>query len=339
LILTDLLACPVCRGSLATEGSALGCRPCARLFPIIAGIPDLRVEPDPWIGLDDDRRKALRVLDEAEGLDFEGHVRTYWRLTPETSPEQAERFTEHVLAAAERTSEWLSMDQDDGGGFGPDGPWLDLGCGTADLGAAAPASVSVIGVDVAMRWLVIARRRLEDAGRQAHLVCANAEALPFPDRRFSRVLSLGLVEHCKSLDAVLSEAYRVAGDGGSLRFRTTNRYSLLPEPHVGVWGVGFFPRSWADRYVRSRGGTGYAHHHPWSAGEIRRGLRGAGFQEVRVGAAPTLTEEARRSSPAVRAAVPLYERARKMPLSRDGLRQIAPVLEAEARRPGGMRRI
>lgn len=29
-----------------------------------------------------------------------------------------------------------------------------------------------------------------------------------------------------------------------------NRFSLLPEPHVGLWGVGFLSRQTADTYVR-----------------------------------------------------------------------------------------
>lgn len=332
MTLFDLLACPLCGSGLSRDGGDIACEGCPKRFPVVAGIPDLRVDRDPWIGLEDDRAKALRVLEEARGGSFEAHVRAYWHLTPRTPTDRAERFTDHVLTAAERSGEWLAVSRTDVDAPEPAGPWLDLGCGTGDLAAAAPGHVAVVGVDVAMRWLVIARRRLEEAGRPVRLVCANAEALPFPERTFGRVLSLGLVEHCESLTTVLDEAYRVLRGGGDLLLRTTNRFSLLPEPHVGLWGVGFLPRGWADRYVRWRTGTGYRHHHPWSAGQIRRALHRSGFRSVRVRAAATLSAEIRRASSGVRTVAPLYERARRTPLVRHGLRAVAPLLEAEARR-------
>jgi SAM-dependent methyltransferase len=325
--------CPRCRGNLAESTDELACGECESAFPIIAGIPDLRVSPDPWIGMEDDRLKGMAVLEKASGQDFEGHVRTYWSMTPTTTSEHADRFVDHVLRAESRSREWL------GAGLGPDdaedpdapsrsgSTWLDLGCGTADLAAAAPPGVTVVGVDIAMRWLVVAQRRLKEAGIACHLVCANAEALPFPTGTFAHVVSLGMVEHCKDLDAVVHEARRVLVRGGSLKARTVNRFSMLPEPHVGVWGVGLVPRAWADRYVRLRSGLAYEHHHPWSPGVIRRALRRAGFARVSVQAAATLRSDLGRGGRLVKMLTPTYESARRIPGLRRAVTVIAPLLD------------
>ncbi|HEX7940827.1 MAG TPA: hypothetical protein VF488_03450, partial [Gemmatimonadaceae bacterium] len=38
---------------------------------------------------------------------------------------------------------------------------------------------------------------------------------------------------------------------------TPNRFSVSAEPHVGVWGVGWLPTRWQQRYVRMRSGKPY----------------------------------------------------------------------------------
>jgi SAM-dependent methyltransferase len=322
------LVCPRCRGFLEERVQEFHCAECSRAYPVVAGIPDMRVTPDPWIGIEKDRDKALRVLGEAEGLDFEGHVRTYWRLTSSTAPGQAERFVDHVLHAPGRSREWLELHGEDVA-EGEEGPWLDAGCGTCDLTAVAPAGMAVVGIDVAMRWLVIARRRLLELGRECHLVCANAEALPFPDGTFGRFFSLGMLEHCSNLEGVACEAHRVLRPGGLIRARTLNRYTLLTEPHVGLCGVGYLPRRWANRYVRWRSGTGYEHHHPWSVSDLDRALRRAGFRDVHVGAAATLECELDRAGRVLRSLAPGYEVARRFPVVRKGVDRVAPLLAVE----------
>jgi ubiquinone/menaquinone biosynthesis C-methylase UbiE len=247
-------------------------------------------------------------------------------MTPSTGAAQAERFIAHVLSAGQRSAEWL-----DGAGRAPGNgarPWLDLGTGTGDLAtAAAQRGVAVTAIDVAMRWLVVAQRRAELAGVDVRLVCCNAEALPFPDASFARVVSLGTLEHCTDAAQALAEARRVLLRGGEVRLRTVNRYSILPEPHVGVWGVGYVPRRLADAYVRWRAGHRYEHHRPLSPREVRRGLVRAGFRDVRVEAAPLLeAERARLGRAAWMGRV--YDVGRVNAPTRSVLRWTAPVLEA-----------
>jgi ubiquinone/menaquinone biosynthesis C-methylase UbiE/uncharacterized protein YbaR (Trm112 family) len=327
--------CPGCHSDLdydPAHRAAYRCGQCGREYPVVLGIPDFRLEPDPWISLEDDRAKAAQLDAAAGQLRFDELVRLYWELTPGTPAATAAGFTSFVLNAEQRSREWLDLNSSEDAADGRrQGPWLELGCGTGDLLVAARRMGHVIaGVDVALRWLVVARRRLAEAGVDASLVCANAEHLPFPAASFSRVFSLGTLEHCRDAEAVMVESRRVLQAGGVLRVRTVNRFTLTREPHVGVWGVGFTPRRWADRYVRWRNGQRYIHHRPLSRRELRRGLQRSGFTEVHVGAAGLLGAEQDRLgvSPWLASA---YDAARRLPVVRAGLSWIAPLLEGRGR--------
>lgn len=319
--------CPRCGSTLVEGPASYACRRCGSTFPVVMGIPDLRVAADPWIGMDEDRDKASRLVAETRGGSLESMVRAYWAMTPGTSAAQAERFIAHVLCAATRSAEWLDgIDRASGGDAA--GPWLDVGTGTGDLATAAgERGIAVTGIDVAMRWLVVAQRRAELAGADVRLVCCNAEHLPFADASFRRVVSLGTLEHCPDAAQALTEARRVLSRGGDVRLRTVNRYSILPEPHVGVWGVGYVPRKLADRYVRWRTGQRYEHHHPLSSREVAHRLTAAGFGDVRVEAAPLLAPERARLGRAAWAGR-LYDAARRVTPARPILRWTAPLLEA-----------
>lgn len=323
------LACPRCRTAVSLTVPTIHCAGCDSRYPVVGGIPDMRIAPDPWIGMADDRAKGLAV-DSAAPPGFESAVRAYWALTPETAPDDAARHIDHVLGAVERSREWIarlrpkprSGEQ-----------WLDLGCGTADLSCAAPAGISVTGIDIAFRWLVVARRRLDEAAIDADLLCGNAESLPFPDHSFDRVVALGTVEHCADLGAVLREALRVLRPGGLLHLRATNRYSLLPEPHVALWGVGWLPRAWADRYVRWRGGRGFTHHYPRGTNALSRATRRAGFTKVSARASRMLESERHKVPAIARPMIPLYEATRRFPLLRILVRSVAPIVDIEGVAP------
>lgn len=321
--------CPRCRGELEQRADAHCCNGCDATYPTVLGIPDFRVEPDPWIGIEEDRAKAQRLIAETEGLDLAASVAAYWAMTPTTAPEHARRFTAYVLSGERRAAEWLdTLDPP-----ASERPWLEIGCASGDLlSVCAARGVPAVGVDVAMRWLVLARKRPALASAPQMLVCANAEHLPFRDASFGRMVSVGTLEHCRDAEAVLRESARVLEPhAGDAMLRTTNRYSLLPEPHVDLWGVGFVPRARADAYVRWRGGQGYAHHRPLSAGELSHGMRAAGFVDVSVTPARMLESDRARLGAAAAIAAPAYDAARATPLVAGAVSWIAPLLEARGR--------
>src|SRR5262249_51489987 len=56
--------CPYCRGELAAAKDAQSCAACGRRYPVLFGIPDLRLSGDRYLDLDADRARA-EELDRA----------------------------------------------------------------------------------------------------------------------------------------------------------------------------------------------------------------------------------------------------------------------------------
>ncbi|HLF23866.1 MAG TPA: methyltransferase domain-containing protein, partial [Burkholderiales bacterium] len=265
-----------CKGALITHVDRYECPACAALYPIVAGIPDFRLYADPYIDLEADRAKGLHLNEKAQTLDFKSLVDYYYSITPEVPPDLAQRYTAHHVAGVTRGAAILERMR----AYGlrqPDADQrvLDVGCGTGGfVTAAAETGAMVIGIDIAFRWLIVGRRRLQDLGYEnAHLVCACADYLPFPDDFFDAIIAESVLEHMRDAQVVLTEIGRVRKAGGAFMARTVNRYSLAPEPHVGVWGVGFLPRRWMDGYVRRVKGLPYEHIRLQSVGNLRTMLR------------------------------------------------------------------
>ena len=160
--------------------------------------------------------------------------------------------------------------------------FLDAGCGAAALVKVAHRSFhTVVGCDVAFRWLTLARKRLQEAGLPVNLICCCGDYLPFPDGLFDTVSAVSLLEHVNDAGAVVRECARVTSSGGRTFFLTTNRFSVAPEPHVRLWGVGFLPRRWMPAYVQWRRGIPYEHKHLLSIFELRRFLKAAGLDSAK----------------------------------------------------------
>ena len=166
--------CPRCRAPLARAADMLSCTGCPHTYPIVLGIPDLRVFPDPWISFEGDREKARRLADLARDLSLEATVRAYWSLTPGTPKPQAERFVRYVVSAESRARDWLA--QVNAAEGTTSGPWLEIGTGTGDLVVAgAERGTTIVGADIALQWLVVAARRAQLAGVRHQLVCCHRE--------------------------------------------------------------------------------------------------------------------------------------------------------------------
>lgn len=327
--LIAILRCPVCKGPLRQEGETLACAACARSYQVILGIPDLRVYEDPLIPLDDDRKKGEKLHARAQTGSFADLVRYYWSLPtfPPTPPELRDRFIHHVLHDEERTRGYIHL-------LGTGDAFLEVGCGTAALAktASGPFAFSV-GCDVAFRWLLVARKRLEEAGLPANLVCCCADYLPFAENSFDAVGSVALLERLDHAAAAIGEFGRVAKPDGRVFSWTANRYSLAPEPHVRVWGVGFLPRRWMARYVRWARGMAYDKIRLLSLREVRQACRAAGLHDVRF-TLPAITKADWAQLRGVeRLAAHTFAAAAKVAPLAWLLRLVSPVIVFTARRP------
>lgn len=319
-------ACPVCKRAVTECSEAYRCHPCRRDYPIISGIPDFRLKPDPFISIEADREKGFRVLRRCGDSSFAGALDAYYAMTPELPRTLADSYKAHQLAG-ERIGELTFRELARlGAGLTQESLLLDLGCGAGGFLAAAsrgsmPAvgvpvvGVPVVGVDVAFRWLLIARLRLREAGFGALFVCANAEHLPFSPRTFDAVVASDLIEHVPEALPVFQECRRVTRPGGVGYFTTNNRYSLFGEPHVRLWGVGLLPRGLQQQYVRAFRGHAYENVRLLSAREIVGLARNAGLECRDVSPPPLYADHRGRAAAGLAGA---YNRVRLMP----GFRQV-----------------
>jgi ubiquinone/menaquinone biosynthesis C-methylase UbiE len=322
--------CPRCKGALGKTPHSYGCDPCTAEYPIVCGIADFRLWPDPYIGIPEDRRKGELLHAFAEQHGFEAVLRYYYSITPEVPPHHAKRWIAHSLAQVEIARSVLGdagvTDEGDAGAA-----LLDIGCSTGGLLAAAAGTFArLTGADVAFRWLVVGRARLRELGVTAELVCANAEALPFPDRSFNVVTAIDVLEHFRDPKAALRESARVSARHGRTFCATNNRYAPLPDPQVGLWGVGYVPRRWQPAFVaRRRAGLHIYEVRMRSATEVRRLFADAGFTRFRTKPAPLYAPHA---TPSIQRVLRVYNRCRDLPLIRLPLCLIGPRLMTLAER-------
>ncbi len=247
------LCCPYCTSSLTISAEDCVCSGCRKVFPVLLGIPDLRVSVDAWIDYEEDRVFAASLAAHYHSETFGNLIARVWESRQGIVPqniikrrirqinEAQSKYTNDVAASG-----WI-------GSLMADSSWqscVELGCGTgAFLVAAIQRFEFVVGLDISLTWLVAAKKRLEEQGMACSLVCACVERLPLQSSQFDLTVAFDVLEHVTDARPMLEEIDRVTRAGGKIVCTTPNRYSLSAEPHVGVWGVGFLPRKWMPAYV------------------------------------------------------------------------------------------
>ena len=242
---------------------------------------------------------------------FEELLRRYWAAQPDVAPELIDRFVTGDLVGADRAAAVADqIESERAAVVRRDEVVLEVGAGTAALATELGRRATfVVASDVSLAWMLLARRRLADAGLDnVALVVATGDALPFADRTFDLVVAADVVEHVPDAIAFVGACHRALRAGGTFWLATPNRFSLTPEPHVRVWGVGFVPRAWAPAYVRKVRGVAYDDIRTLSRGELVRLLaRTGGTVDV---TPPAITGPvARTSPPLTRRAIAVYNRA------------------------------
>lgn len=333
----DELRCPECRGSLDTGaqsgGGELICRSCGGAYPVVAGIPDLRVFDDPYIDAASDREKGRRLYDEVGAATFRELVEHYYARTPEVPPEHADQYTRGLLAAEARSASANRLRCEHAPPEVERPRVLSVGCGTAPaLAADGVRFTDPVGVDIAFRWLVVGRKRLQERGVSAALYCCCAESLPIPDAAFDLVISDYVLAHVRRPDRALSEIHRVLRPGGAVWVAAANRWSLGPDPQTGLLAGGLLPDAVVDWWVRRRGGIP-PERRLLSARSLRRLLRDGGFRDFEVLLPEIPAGQRDAFGAAVRFAARGYEVLRRWPPGASLLRVIGPSFLAVGRKP------
>lgn len=332
------ICCPNCKGELSDEtlgNSSYACLSCSRSFPIYFGIPDFRIFPDPYINIEDDRAKGMRVAERFPDLNFVDLVKFYYSITTVVPPHHAKQYSRGLMAGEARAVEslkvWKTVVQCEDGAFGSS--LLEVGCGTGPLlVAAAPQVAKLVGIDIAFRWLVVAKKRLNEAGLDVPLFCACAEALPFPDRSFDRVVADSTLEHLRNQKQALMECHRALRTGGFIFVSTPNRFSLGPDPHTGLWAGGMLPRGLVAAYVRRQGGIP-PKRNLLSYFSLKKIIHQAGFSTPSVWLPEIPMAQRNQLEKPFRFLVDVYNRAKKMPLLRGMILWISPLFQGVAKKP------
>lgn len=336
------LSCPQCRSPLQRSAAAsddvdrLECPGCGTQWPVRFGIPVLTAPgvTDPYLSADEDLRAAERLANHGATGGFEGALAAYYASNARVSPAQARRFIAGTIAASGRARTVLATWREwTGDGKTPqNGVVVDIGCGTGPLSVAtALAGHPTLGVDVGLRWLVLASLRAREAGADVTFVCAGAEALPLSDGAAAIVAGESVFENVRQLDRAMDEAARVLRPGGWLWFTTANRWSLGPDPHLGLPLGGWLTPGLSAYWARRRNMVPPRRRLLGAFG-VRRLLARRGFRLVRLGPPPIAQSQLEAASGPMRLAVHVYEGIRRVPPGSAFLRAFGPTLVAVAHR-------
>jgi len=103
---------------------------------------------------------------------------------------------------------------------------LDVGCGNGYvLDRYARQGAEVCGVDLTARAVELSRKRFEIAGLKGSFQQIDGVHLPFPDRHFDIVCSMGVLHHIPDPRPTIDEIFRVLKPGGEVILMLYYRYS------------------------------------------------------------------------------------------------------------------
>lgn len=301
--------------------------------PVIGGVLDCR---PPLSGFDVDSDRSLaRELATLEDASFEELLRHYWKHQPDVPPHLVERFVTGDLIGSQRASAVADQIESSlGDPLSPDSHALEIGGGTGALGAElATRCSSVVITDISLAWLVLARKRVRDMGLgNVTVIAATGDDLPIEPGSVDLIVAADVIEHVPGAAAVINHCYSALRASGALWLSTPNRFSLTPEPHVRLWGVGLLPRRLGRAYVRRVRRLDYDDIETLSLFTLRRlAAATGGSWDV---TAPKITTPVRATyRPLARLLIDGYHVSRRVPLLHGIVLVAAPLFHVVIRRP------
>lgn len=275
---TVRLVCPACRQAVLPEPEAYRCTACSRVYPVRLGIADFRLRSDRYLSLEQEIEKATRLSEAARSRSFEQLLDYYYEITGDVPPELAVRYKAAVLNAPRHLAA-LAADVAACQAAGSTSLALDAGCGSGGLLIAAHrAGARIVGVDIALRWLVICRKRLDELGLDIPLICADLADPPFAPASFGAIAAVDLVEHVPEVSPLLRSLAMLAEPRATLWLTAANGRTLGPHPSTRLWAIGWLPpglRRWVVKRLRGVDSLRFTHL-LWPSA-LRELARGAGL--------------------------------------------------------------
>ncbi len=259
--------CPKCKGDLKIEDGGSSCEPCGKRFNNVLGFPDFRLR------YEDSKNQMVLARTFRENWDkltYEDMVRLRFSglrqraLARGKSPADFKMWDideqAHLATYKTRGGRHLSVlksrlqQQDSSVDIGH---LVDVGCGWGrDLLHLACLAKEAIGLDVSVFSLLITKKLLEEQGIvNATLVLAEAESLPLRPGCIDGINCSGAIEHMRIPGDFLRECSRCLGESAWVFLFYPNRFSVLPESHTGIWGLGYFSTARQKKIVLNRLGS------------------------------------------------------------------------------------
>lgn len=163
-------------------------------------------------------------------------VRDFWEAKPcgsvhADAPEGTREYFDQVERQRYEVEPFIPRHARFSEALGRDVLEIGVGLGT-DFVRFARAGGRLTGVDLTEHSVELVRRRLELEGLAAELRVADAERLPFEDRRFDITYSWGVLHHTPDPVRAMREAVRVTRPGGRVCVMVYARRSWLA---YGLW--------------------------------------------------------------------------------------------------------
>ncbi len=265
-------ACPTCKQGLEPSYDGLSCCACARIYPILSGIPDFTVVNFAESNCFDMRMLAKR--DSGILLNFAASVYEPW-IYPVVS---------RLYGGWGGTSTLKKMAHDVSDIVGSrDGVILDAACGPGTYGRRiASPSRTVIGIDICMSMLRQGVRYVEKGHiPNVHFARAAVEALPFRSGLFDAAINAGSLNHFPDTVIALREINRTMKFGAPLAVMCF---------YVGSKGL--IKNRSLRRRAEQRGG------HIFELPDLERYVAEAGFEDFRPHAYGSILVFSARKTPA-----------------------------------------
>ncbi|MDX2177022.1 MAG: class I SAM-dependent methyltransferase [Candidatus Sumerlaeia bacterium] len=257
------------------------CGACGAEYRWHSGVFDLRTEAAPYQDAETERAYVAELVDWSRGMMFPDVVSSYIHTHSRTPVAIKQSAIDNRTHSVPRGQNFLALFDKDSTELGFPAPapgakdlgaLLDLGCGVCgQLIAARLRAETLVGIDASLTEVFLGRRHLMDHYvPNAVLAAANGERLPFADGSFDTVMMRDVVEHLADQRASLKEIWRILKPGGRFYLNSPNRYMIwTPEPHTGLYLMGFMPRSKMKAHVARKAHTGYDRCRLLGKGELR----------------------------------------------------------------------